>query len=52
MGFSYAFYDADGRTAYMGGGELGSAVLAGWGTDDDYIVNAMATEAGAVVIWS
>ena len=52
MSFSWVVYDADGRTAYMSGGTVGSDVLAGWGTDDEYIVNAMATEAGVVVIWS
>tara|TARA_R110002153_G_scaffold16863_3_gene59148 strand:- start:5386 stop:5652 length:267 start_codon:yes stop_codon:yes gene_type:complete len=52
MSFSWTIFDVDNTILYSDSGTIGEAILSGWGSDDDYIINAMATEAGLSVIWS
>ena len=51
MPFTWAIYDAEGFTLYMGQGVVSEEQLAGWGDSDVYIVNTMASIAGLEVIW-
>lgn len=49
MYFSYALINGDGRIVFTGNNILGEDVLAGWGTDDQYIVDAMAAKIGVTL---
>jgi hypothetical protein len=49
MWFAYALMDDNEVSLYSGDGTLGEDVLAGWGNDDNYIINAMATKVGVVL---
>ena len=51
MPFSYTYYTETDEVIYDGSSVLGEAVLAGWGENDEYIINAMATNVGVTIIW-
>ena len=50
MAFSYAFINGSGNIVYTGYDRLGASVLTGWGTDDQYIINAMASQLGITLV--
>ena len=50
MPFSYQLTDDSFEGIYSGFDTLGEDVLAGWGTDDSYIIQAMATKVGVVLV--
>lgn len=52
MPFSYNFMDDadESLILYSGDDMLGADVLAGWGENDDYIIQAMATKVGVTLV--
>lgn len=51
MIFSYYFLDDNEEIVLFTGDDvLGEDVLAGWGENDDYIINAMANKLGVVLV--
>lgn len=50
MDFTYALLDSNGKAIYQGLDSLGEDILAGWGSDDQYIINAMASKIGVTLV--
>ena len=52
MRFAYYFFDDTDASliVYSGDDVLGEDVLAGWGEDDEYIIQAMADKLGVVLV--
>ena len=55
MYYSYNMYDTGvsgsvGDTVFVGDSVLGETVLNGWGEDDQYIINAMASDVGVTLL--
>ena len=50
MSFSWTLSSEIGEVLYSGDDVLGEDVLVGWGSDDMYIINAMATKVGVTLV--
>lgn len=48
--YGYTILDAQGTIIYNGISALSEAVLSQWGSDDAYIINAMASNIGVTII--